>query len=334
MDEKYVLLDGNNLAHIAFHRAKSIVLKNKIKQYAESLTNKGKTVRFAEKEAKQNVQIEKEDYEAITGMMLLVFFRKLHKHFKKFTGTFIMTWDNPNSHEWRKQVYPDYKCRRDYEHDSIWEILFNNISEIKNVLNYYPMSQIGIEGLEADDIIYLYSKFLSKHNAAVIIISADSDLIQIAQEFKNIKVYHPIKDIYVNIPKDYDVVIYKVFKGDKTDDIGGVPGFGEKKALKAAREIANGMEILNVIENAIPKKTKKDVSSKLSVVKENIKIINRNLTLIKIGNNPNLKNLSVDDSIFKNTMTINLKEIQKFYFKHKLLSLLEEFSSISAIFAE
>jgi len=332
MDEKYILLDGNNLAHIAFHRAKSIILKNKIKQYVESLTKKGKTVWVAEKEAKQNVQIEKEDYKAISGMMLLVFFRKLHKHFKKFTGTFIMTWDNPNSHEWRKQVYPDYKCRRDYEHDPIWEILFNNINEIKNVLNYYPMSQIGVEGLEADDIIYLYSKFLSKHNT-VIIVSSDSDLVQIAQEFKNVKVYHPIKDIYVNIPKDYDVVIYKAFKGDKTDDIGGVPGFGEKKALKAAREIASGIEILNVIENAIPKKTKKDVSNKLNIVKENLEIIKRNLTLIKISNNPILKNLTINKSLFVDVDKINLKEIQKFYFKHKLLSLLEEFATISAIFS-
>jgi len=74
---KFVLFDGNNLAHIAFHRGKSIVQKEK----GELLT--------------------KEDFSVVESMMYLVYFRKLHKYIKMFKNSyFIMTWDNPGSSEW------------------------------------------------------------------------------------------------------------------------------------------------------------------------------------------------------------------------------------------
>lgn len=330
--DKFILLDGNNLAHIAYHRAKSIVLKDKQEKWASEQYDNHKSKNEWERIAKKHVVLESTDYKNIAGMMLLVFFRKLHKHFKKFDGNFVFIWDNENSHEWRQQIYPNYKCGRDYETDLLWKILFENIEEIKKVLSSYPTAQVNVKGLEADDLMYLYSKLLSEINN-VVIISSDSDLIQIAQEFKNIKIFHPIKDVYVKIPKDYNIAHYKAIKGDTSDDIDGIKGFGEKKSLKAAQELTNGKSIEKILEESVPKKKEKDAQK---IISENKKIFERNMMIIKIGNNPNINDsYFINTSEIKNlTSKINLKSIQKFYFKHNLISLLEEFGNISNIFAK
>jgi 5'-3' exonuclease len=333
MEDKYILLDGNNLAHIAFHRAKSIILKNKINDYVERYSGT-KPKRLIQKEAKEKVKLENKDFKAISGMMFLVFFRKLHKHLKNFNGKFVMTWDNPGSGKngWRCEVYSEYKSGRDYKTDPIYTVLFDGIDKLREVLEYYPIYQIGIDGMEADDILYLYSKLLRPNK--VTIISTDSDLIQIAQEFDNVTIFHPIKDCEVEIPENYDITFYKSLMGDKSDDIKGVSGFGKKKALNAAILISEGKTPEEVFMDAVPKKIK-DIKEREKIVKENVDIFKRNLKIIKISNNPSLKNynlniLKIDDD----TNHVNLKKIQKFYFDHKLVSLLEEFSSISTLFTK
>jgi 5'-3' exonuclease len=330
---EYILLDGNNLAHIAFHRAKSIILKNKINDYVEHYSG-NKQKRLIQKEAKEKVKLESKDFKSISGMMFLVFFRKLHKHLKNFNGKFVMTWDNPGSGKngWRSEVYPEYKSGRDYKTDPTFTVLFDSMDKLREILKYYPIYQIGIDGMEADDILYLYSKLLRPNK--VTIISTDSDLIQIAQEFDNVTLFHPIKDSMVNIPKNYDITFYKSLLKDKSDDIKGVPGFGKKKALNAAILISNGKSPKEVFIESVPKKIK-DIKEREKIAEENNNIFERNLKIIKIRNNPFLKNYNLDISeIDNNTNHINLKKIQKFYFDHKLMSLLEEFSSISRLFTK
>lgn len=291
---KFVLFDGNNLAHIAFHRGKSIVQKEK----GELLT--------------------KEDFSVVESMMYLVYFRKLHKYIKMFKNSyFIMTWDNPGSSEWRKTIYPEYKANRNYDTDPIWRILFDGIEKLVGVLQYYPMYQVKIEKLEADDILYVYSKELSQIGK-VIIISGDSDMIQAAQDF-GIKVYHPIKDKYVEIPKTYDYCVFKAIKGDKSDVIQGIYGYGEVKSARLAQEIYG--------EDFI------DHFSAPNLTEEQCETVIRNLKLIRIANNPNLKNASVDlEKIKDANANVDFQKIKKFYFDYKLKSLIETFDSVMAVF--
>lgn len=294
----YLLLDGNNLSHIAFHKAKAIVIKKYKTENPEYL-------------------LRENEYSEVSGMMLLVFFRKLHKLFKIFKNHyFVFTWDNAGSSKWRKEIFPDYKSHRVYE-DNVWRVLFENIDKIKIILESYPIYQLGMSGLEADDIIYALARDLYKQNK-VIIITSDSDMIQIVQEFKkNIKIFNPIKDKYAEIP-DFDIVLYKSFLGEKGEDIPGIPGCGEKTSIKFAKEIMSG-------EKTIAECLKND--------SEKIDIINRNLKLIRIKNNPNIPNLKYNvNDIHTSHRKIDLSKIQKFYFDSKLKSLLETFESISSLF--
>jgi 5'-3' exonuclease len=302
MKEKYIIFDGNNIAHIAFHRASSIILKNKKEEFEAS--------------KQKDIKLEESDYESVEGMMYLVFLRKIHKIFKKYpNGRYIFAWDNIRSSDWRKSIYSDYKSNRNYEHDPIWQVLFKGMSELKSVLEYYPIYQVSIENLEGDDIIYVYSKYLSR-SSDVVIVSGDSDLVQIAQTFPNTKIYHPLKGKNVEIPEDYLVVHAKAIKGEKGDGIPGLPGYGDVKSQRLAREI----------------KENPDAIDKLNEEQQSIFL--RNIKLIDISKCPNLDKVYFDlEAVDNATNTIDLDKIKSFYFNKKLKSLLESFDSIASIFA-
>lgn len=315
MSDKFALFDGNNLAHIAFHRGKSIILKNKIKEAEAKAKKQGK--KFTKKD-KDKIKLVKKDYPAVTGMMLTVFFRKLHKLIKIFKDyTYIFTWDNPGSSEWRRAYMPEYKASRDYETDPVWRILFDGIDELRVILDSYPIHQERIEKLEADDIMYVFAEQLSEVGD-VVIISGDSDMIQAIQRF-GVKVYHPIKDKYVKAPTTYDYCVFKAIKGDKADEIEGIHGYGDVKAARLAEEIWADDFIDDISCPELDKKQQKRVLL--------------NLKLIRIENNPNLKNVKVDLDAIQAAKRVDLNKIQKFYFSHRLKSLIEGFDSVISIFA-
>jgi len=312
MNDKFALFDGNNLAHIAFHRAKSIILKKKIE--IAFIEAKKKKKKFD----KKTIKLVEKDFDAVTGMMYTVFFRKLHKLIKIFKRyNFIFTWDNRGSSEWRRKIFPEYKISRDYETDPIWRILFDNIDQIREILKSYPMHQERVEKLEADDIMYVFAGELSKVGE-VVIISGDSDMIQAIQRF-GVKVYHPIKDKYVKSPTTYDYCVFKAIKGDKADEIDGIFGYGDVKAAKLAEEIW-GEDFID------------DISCP-QLNNEQQKTVLKNLRIIRIENNPNLKNVKVNLPLIFKAQKVDLSKIQKFYFDHKLKALIESFESVISIFS-
>lgn len=306
MNGKFVLVDGNNFAHIAFHRAKSIILKNKQKKEPDR------------KKAKL-IKLEESDFETVEGMMYVVFFRKFHKYLKMFKEHyFIMTWDNPGSSKWRREVYSEYKAKRDYTKDPIWRILFTGIDTIREILQSYPVCQEKVDKLEADDIMYVFSRELSKSNE-VVILSGDSDMIQAVQDFK-VKLFHPLKDKYIKSPTTFDYCVYKAIKGDKSDNIEGLHGYGEKNATRLAEEI-------------YPEDFIDDFSCE-ELSREQQDLVLRNLKIIRIANNPNLKNAKVDYEKMQECSAVDLKKIKKHYFDHRLKSLVEDFDSVVNIFSQ
>lgn len=291
-------MDGNNLSHIAFHKARTILV--------------GEKSEATGKHAKE-ITLELEDHPKVLGMMILLFFRKLHKYLKKYEGAnFIMAWDNFGSREWRRNLYPEYKADRDYATDPIWKVLFEGIRQLQSIIDCYGIVQISQDKLEADDILYKLGGILSADND-VIIVSGDSDLVQIAQKFK-LKIFHPVKDKYVEIPKDHDICVFKAIKGEKSDHIDGIRGYGNVKSLKLAQEYFTN-------SNAI----------KETLSPDQVKIFERNMKLIDISNNPNLKDLNITEERIKNKPTIDLTKIKKFYFDNKVRSLLEDFESVVSV---
>jgi DNA polymerase-1 len=127
-------------------------------------------------------------------------------------------------------------------------------------LKCLPITVIGIDGLEADDIIgYLANKFQAyNETTSVTIMSADKDFLQLISP--KVQVYSPVKKkIYK--PKDvleefgvssYNFLNYKILLGDNSDNVPGITGLGPKKLNKLFPELAsdNPVTLDEIIEKS------------------------------------------------------------------------------------
>lgn len=111
-------------------------------------------------------------------------------------------------------------------------------SRVKQYLEEIFVRQVEIKDNEADDLIAYYCQIATDEK--IIIFSADKDLTQLISE--NVTIYSPITKEYfkngdniiinkVSIPH-YNVLLTKVFTGDKSDNIDGIEGLGEKTLIK------------------------------------------------------------------------------------------------------
>ena len=130
----------------------------------------------------------------------------------------------------RKELFPNYKANRVREHDSEFLEQKKLIESI--VFDYLPIVSCRNMSVEADDLIaYLV---LEKHkNHECIVISSDTDFIQLLQDHKDCKLYNPISKKFRENP-EYDYLTWKALRGDSSDNIPGIPRVGDKTAASLA----------------------------------------------------------------------------------------------------
>ena len=122
-----------------------------------------------------------------------------------------------------------YKSNRKSQGDSFHRQKASIINIIKSC---FPFTITKHPKLECDDTIATLAQFHSRMGHESIIVSSDSDFIQLLNlQNLNISLYHPIKKTYIERP-DYDYVMWKALRGDATDNIRGIPGVGDKTAHK------------------------------------------------------------------------------------------------------
>lgn len=110
------------------------------------------------------------------------------------------------------------------------------------------------EGYEADDICGTVAKMLGKDNYEVIVYTSDRDFLQLID--KNVSI-HIIKTGMSNIvvmnektmPELYgfnplQIVDYKGLRGDASDNLPGIPGVGDKTAVKLIQEYGSFEKIV------------------------------------------------------------------------------------------
>jgi DNA polymerase-1 len=151
----------------------------------------------------------------------------------------VVFWDGDSNSSIRKSIYPQYKAnRRQDMNEYKYESYLQQKSRVKEYLEEIFVRQVEMINNEADDLIAHYCKVATDED--VIIFSADKDLTQLISE--RVTIYSPITKQYfkngdmitinkVEIPH-YNVLITKVFTGDKSDNIDGIEGLGEKTLLK------------------------------------------------------------------------------------------------------
>ena len=140
----------------------------------------------------------------------------------------------------RHEMFAEYKGTR----KPMAEELRQQVPVIKDVLKAMKIEIIEKAGLEADDLLGTISRLCEKKGLDVSIISGDRDMLQLATEQVKIRIpktkqgrtevedYYAsdVEKVYGVTPKEF--IDVKALMGDTSDNIPGVPGVGEKTAVK------------------------------------------------------------------------------------------------------
>ena len=167
----------------------------------------------------------------------------------------------------RHQEYGDYKAGRKKMPDELAE----QFPLVKELLNALGIKIYELDGFEADDIIGTTAKIASNEGMEVYIVTGDKDALQLADDNINVIItkkgvsetanYNKetfIKEFEVTPTQFIDV---KGLMGDKSDNIPGVPGVGEKTAYKLIKEYGSIEEVLKNIDNISGKKLKENLET-------------------------------------------------------------------------
>lgn len=235
MNKKLVIIDGNSLMNRAFYALPDLMNKEGLH------TN------------------------AIYGFTTMLF-----KIIDEYKPTHMSVAFDLKAPTFRHKQYKDYKAGRKKMPDE----LRVQVEPLKELLDAFKINRLEMEGFEADDIIGTVSKIAEEDDFEVIIVTGDKDAIQLAS-YKT-KILITKKGITELEIYDYDEVLnryeltpdqfidLKGLMGDKSDNIPGVPGIGEKTGIKLLKEFET---IENLVQNT--DKLKGSVKKKLE---ENIDI--------------------------------------------------------------
>jgi DNA polymerase-1 len=150
----------------------------------------------------------------------------------------------------RHELYPKYKARR----LAMPETMRPQIPRIKEVVRAYHIPVIEQEGYEADDIIATLAVRWEQEGAEVVIVSGDKDLMQLVSD--RVTMLDTMKNERIGVEQvkikfgvePARVVDVQGLMGDPTDDIPGVPGVGEKTAIKLMSEWRSLEDLLAHVE--------------------------------------------------------------------------------------
>jgi len=156
---------------------------------------------------------------------------------------------------------------------------------LRKLIDAYQIKRYELEMYEADDIIGTLSKQAQQENMEVIIVSGDKDLTQLASDnvtvyitrkgMTDIESYTPahIEEKYGLTPQQ--IIDMKGLMGDTSDNIPGVPGVGEKTAIKLLKEYGTvenlyenieGMKASKMKEKLVDNEEQAKMSKKLATI--------------------------------------------------------------------
>ncbi len=142
----------------------------------------------------------------------------------------------------RHETFTEYKGGRQKTPPELSE----QFPYLRKLIDAYGIKQYEQELYEADDIIGTLAKEASSQDMDVIIVTGDRDLTQLATEQVTVYITKKgITEIEKNTPafiaekyglSPLQIIDMKGLMGDASDNIPGVPGVGEKTAVKLLKE--------------------------------------------------------------------------------------------------
>lgn len=145
----------------------------------------------------------------------------------------------------RDELFSEYKANR----ESMPEELRSQVEPLHNMLRLLGFPLIIEEGVEADDVIGTLARDANEKNIPVLISTGDKDMAQLVTDNvtlintmnNTILTVEGVKEKYA-IPPEL-IIDYLALMGDKSDNIPGVAGIGEKTAQTLLQHF-NGLDVI------------------------------------------------------------------------------------------
>ena len=288
--DKIILLDGNSLSYRAFYAMPA--LKNKKGLYTNS----------------------------VYGFTLM-----LERILEDTKPKYALVAFDKGKETFRHKSYEAYKGTRDKTPTELVE----QFGYVRELIESYGIKYEEHFDYEADDIIGTYAKIAEKAGLEVIIVSGDKDLTQLASD--NITVYYTkrgvteidyytpdfINEKYGLTPQQ--IIDMKGLMADKSDNIPGIPGVGEKTAIKLLTEYETVENVLENIDNISGKKLKE----RLTEGKEDA-ILSKKLATI-------FTDVPVDNKIEDLTFKENREKKKELFEKLEFVSFLRKLSQENSV---
>jgi DNA polymerase-1 len=155
----------------------------------------------------------------------------------------------------RDELFPAYKGTR----EKMPEDLSPQIGRIRQMVDAFNIPRLEMEGFEADDVLGSIARIAATQGLGVKIITGDRDLLQLVNERTAVYLagddqnYVTDEDVIrkLGVPPA-QVVDYKALVGDKSDNIPGVSGIGEKTAISLLQKFGtldNIYQNIDQVEN-------------------------------------------------------------------------------------
>ena len=199
---------------------------------------------------------------AIYGISTMLF-----KIAEDFDPKYIAATFDRKAPTFRHVEYKEYKAGRKKMPPELAE----QIPYIKELLQNFGAGKFEIDGFEADDIIGTIARKAESEGKEVFIVTGDKDALQLASDnikvvinkkgMTHVEVYDRerlIEEMGVTPTEFIDV---KGLMGDKSDNIPGVPGVGEKTALKLIKEYHTIEEVLDNLDKVKGKKLNENLTN-------------------------------------------------------------------------
>lgn len=220
----------------------------------------------------------------------------------------------------RDDIFPEYKGTREKMPDD----LRPQIERIRQMVDAFNIPRLELEGYEADDVLGSVARLAAEQGLGVKIVTGDRDLLQLVNKRTSVylagddQTYIKDEDVVKKLgvpPKQ--VVDYKALVGDKSDNIPGVAGVGEKTAIALLEKYKTLGGIYENIEKVEPR-----WKTKLEASKENAYL---SYTLAEIKTDLNIK-LDLEHA---KAHDLNIPAIEEFFRELEFRSLLKTLEKLT-----
>jgi DNA polymerase-1 len=212
------------------------------------------------------------------------FFRSLFQLTKARHPAYLAVVMDSRTPTFRHQRYPQYKANRDLAPKD----LHAQVPVIEEMLEALGVAHVRLDGFEADDVMATLAASCRREERPCFILSGDKDILQVVGP--GVSVLQPPKagEGFNELDREgvhqargifpEQVVDYLALTGDSSDNVPGVPGVGEKTALKLLAQFPD----LDAIYRNLEKVSPEGVRRKLEAGRESA-LLSRELVRLESG---------------------------------------------------